>query len=137
MLFVLKRKDNIMISAYDEGKVFLFLEEGEGIEEINEILAQYKIDSGYLIGFGSLEKVNFNVGEEEKEEFDVVVSNLSGLVCEGRVCNLYGNFSAGYKVFSAKIESFRSKKMFLLVLPFGKIKIRQIEEKFSIGYEEE
>ena len=86
-----------MISACDEGKVFLFLEEGEGIEEINEILAQYKVDSGYLIGFGSLERISFRVGEEEKEEFDAILSNLSGLVCEGRVCNLYANFSVGYK----------------------------------------
>lgn len=114
----------------------MFLEEGEGIEEINEILAQYKIDSGYLIGFGSLKRVNFRVGEEEKEEFNAIVSNLSGLVCEGKACNFYANFSTGYKVFSAKVSNFVSEKMFLLVLPFGKIRIRRIEDKFSVGYED-
>ncbi len=125
-----------MISAYEEGKLFLLLENGEGMEELSEILSQYKIDSGYIIGFGTLERINFKVGTEEKEEFDVVVSNLSGLVSEGKICHVHACFSSGYKVYNAKVDNFVSKKMFLLILPFERIKIRKIEDKFSIGYED-
>lgn len=104
-----------MISASEGDIVFLKLGENENLENLENILEAYEINSGFLEGFG---KVKYIETENEKFSGEIILFGLISELKGKPNLKLYC-----YSSHSGRVRNFLSEELTIIVRRFDKIKL--------------
>jgi len=107
-----------MISAAEDDKVFLKIGENEDINSLQNVLEAYKIDSGFIEGFG---KVKFIETENEKFSGEVILFGLISNLKEKPHLKLYCCSKQ-----TGVVKKFISDELIIIVRKFNKIRLNTI-----------